>query len=228
MVTQNYQHLAPGILKLGPYGRHNNCVWLFINGEEAAVIEMPNYRAKKEAKPWLDAQELLEKVGAEAKYLLMSHAHIDHCQRLVEFRKAFPEASCVGHISQAFAPLVGRLAWAAKKDPLDIFDEVFEEEVRVLWLGSEPLILIYAPKHSQSDVLMLYRGSALTGDWFLGDLKDCNSLVYPADKIVSIKRVQAWLRKNDYEVTRAFSAHGDCLMTDIDFQDLLEKSKVDR
>lgn len=227
MATKKIEHLAPGILKLGPYGRHRNCVWLFVNGDEAAVIEMPNYRAKKEARPWFAARRTLKKVGARAKYLLMSHAHIDHCQRLSDFRDAFPKAICIGHISQAFSPLVGRLSWASRRDPLDIFDEVFQEEVRVLWLGSEPLVLIYAPKHSQSDLIILYRGSALTGDWFLGDLKDCNALVYPEDKIRSINRVQKWLRDNDYEVTRAFSAHGDCLMMDIDFQELLEKSKVD-
>jgi hydroxyacylglutathione hydrolase len=220
-------HLAPGILKLGPYGRHRNAVWLLVNGDEAALLEMPNYRQGREARPWSAAKRCLRGIGARLKYALISHAHIDHCQSLVKFRETFPEAHFVAHQSQAESAMVARLAWSAGYPPADIFDQVFSDDVCFLDLNGEPLILLHAPKHSASDVMMAYRGTALTGDWYLGDLKDCNALVHPAQKVHSINRVQSWLRHLDYDVKRAFSGHGDCLLMDVDFQRLLEQSKVD-
>ena len=221
-------HLAPGILMLGPYGPYRNAVWLFVNGDEAAVIEMPPYRPRKDARPWSAAQKCLKEIGAQAKYGLLSHAHVDHCQTLVKFRDTFPEAQFVGHRTQVESRMVARLAWKEGRRPHDLFDEVFDGEIRALDLNGEPLILIHAPKHSESDQIILYRGTALTGDWFLGDLRDCNAIVDPREKIRSIERVQSWLHRLDYHVDRAFSGHGDCLYHDVDFHNLLEKSKVDR
>lgn len=227
-VMKKVAHLAPGILMLGPYGPYRNAVWLFVNGDEAAVIEMPPYRPRKDARPWSAAQKCLKEIGAQAKYGLLSHAHVDHCQTLVKFRDTFPEAQFVGHRTQVESRMVARLAWKEGRRPHDLFDEVFDGEIRALDLNGEPLILIHAPKHSESDQIILYRGTALTGDWFLGDLRDCNAIVDPREKIRSIERVQSWLHRLDYHVDRAFSGHGDCLYHDVDFHNLLEKSKVDR
>jgi hydroxyacylglutathione hydrolase len=220
-------HLAPGVLKLGPYGRHKNAVWLFVNGDEAALIEMPHYRQGREARPWSAAKRCLKSIGADLKYALISHAHIDHCQSLASFRETFQKTQFVAHRSQVDNSMVARLAWSAGYRPYDIFDHVFDHDIQVLDLNGEPLVLIHAPKHSASDVMMFYRGTALTGDWYMGDLKDCNALVHPAQKIESINRVQFWLHKLDYQVTRAFSGHGDCLLMDVDFPKLLEQSKID-
>lgn len=220
---KNVSHPAQGILMMGPYGRHSNAVWLFVNGDEAALIEMPDYRNGREARPWFAARRLLKKIGAKAKYALMTHAHFDHCHSLLSFRQAFPDTEFLAHQSQARSRLLQRMTYG--EGP--IFDEVFSQEIQILNLNGEPLILIHAPKHSQSDVLMFYRGTALTGDWYLGDLKDCNALVDPTDKIQSIERVQYWLARLNYRVTRAYSGHGDCLMEDIDFMALLEQSKTD-
>lgn len=217
-------HLAPGILMLGPYGPYRNAVWLLVNGNEAALVEMPPYRPKKDARPWNAAKRCLRKIGAELKYALLTHAHVDHCQNLIAFRQTFPEACFVGHRSQVESPLVARLSgWR----PYDVFDRVFDGEVLMLELGGEPLLLIHCPKHSESDQFILYRGTAITGDWFLGDLRDCNAIVAPSQKVHSIVRVQRWLDRWDYRVSRAFSGHGDCLYYDVDFDRLMENSKVD-
>lgn len=217
-------HQAPGILMLGPYGPYRNAVWLLVNEDEAALIEMPPYRVKRDARPWFAARRCLKKIGAQPKYGLLTHAHIDHCQNMMAFRKAFPTTCFVGHRSQVEDPLVGRLTgWR----PFDVFDEVFDGEILQLDLKGEPIYLVYAPKHSYSDMMIFYRGTAITGDWFLGDLKDCNAIVDPHHKILAIERVQNWLRRLDYRVDRAFSGHGDCLYYRVDFHALMEKSKVD-
>lgn len=217
-------HLAPGVLMLGPFGRFRNAVWLLVNGDEAALVEMPPYRPRRDARPWMAAKRCLRAIGAQLKYALLSHAHVDHCQNLMAFREAFPQACFVAHRSQVESRLVGRLSgWR----PYEVFDHVFDQEVEVLSLRGEPLLLVHAPKHSMSDQMILYRGTAITGDWFLGDLKDCNAIVDPAQKIHSIERVQWWLRHWDYRVERAFSGHGDCLYYAVDFHRLMEQSKVD-
>jgi glyoxylase-like metal-dependent hydrolase (beta-lactamase superfamily II) len=212
---------------LGPYGPYRNAVWLLVNGDQAALVEMPPYRPRRDARPWQAARRCLREIGAELKYGLLSHAHVDHCQNLVCFRDAFPEALFVAHRSQVESRLVARLAWSAGRRPYDLFDSVFDGDIQVLELNGEPLILIHAPKHSESDQMILYRGTAITGDWFLGDLKDCNAIVDPRHKVWSIERVQHWLQRLDYRVERAFSGHGDCLYYDVDFHRLMEKSKVD-
>lgn len=217
-------HPAPGILMLGPYGPYRNAVWLLVNGDEAALVEMPPYRPKRDARPWQAAKRCLRKIGATLKYALLSHAHLDHCLTLMSFRETFPQARFVGHRSQVESRLIARITgWR----PYEVFDEVFDSETHTLHLNGEPLLLIHCPKHSDSDQFVIYRGTAITGDWFLGDLKDCNALVDPRQKIHSIERVQHWLRRWDYRVVRAFSGHGDCFYHDVDFHRLMEKSKVD-
>ena len=220
-------HLAPGVLMLGPYGPYRNAVWLLVNGDEAALVEMPPYRPKRDARPWNAAKRCLKGIGAELKYGLLSHAHVDHCKSIVSFRDTFPHAHFVGHRCQAENRMMARLAWAGGRSPYDLFDELFDGDIKVLDLNGEPLILIHAPKHSESDQIILYRGTAITGDWFLGDLRDCNAIVDPRQKIWSIERVQHWLHRLGYRVERAFSGHGDCLYYDVDFDRLMERSKVD-
>lgn len=217
---------APGIWKTKPFGPYKNSVWLFQHGGEAAVIEMPPYRPSQR-KPWNVVKSHLKDHGWRLKYALLSHAHFDHCQTLPDFRRAFPDTTFVGHRSQVESRVVGRLAHSMGLRPGEVFDEVYEGDIRLLTLGGEPLILIHCPKHSQSDQFAIFRGTAMTGDWFLGDLKDCNALVHPREKIHSVERVESWLHRLQYRVSRAFSGHGDCLYHEVDFAKLLAKSKID-
>lgn len=221
-VAEDMTLAAPGIAKLGPFGPYNNSVWLFWHKGEAAVCEMPPYRRGKERPPWSAVQSFLQERQLALKYAMISHAHFDHCQSLMRFRSTFPETEFVAHQSQANTRVVWRLSRGAP-----VFDTVFDGDLTMLALGGEPLILMHAPKHSHSDIFTVFRGTAMTGDWFLGDLKDCNALVDPALKIRSVERVQTWLRRLNYSVNRAFSGHGDCLYYDVNFQQLLERSKTD-
>ncbi|MCA9778138.1 MAG: MBL fold metallo-hydrolase [Candidatus Eremiobacteraeota bacterium] len=218
---------APGVVKFGPFGPYKNAVWLFHHGPEAAVVEMPPYKEGRDAKPWLKVKKFLKRQGMTLKYALLSHIHMDHCLTMGQFRLAFPETTFVGHRSHLNSPLTWRLSRSVGMRPDEMFDEVYDGDIKMLDLCGEPLLLIHCPKHSQTDQFVIFRGTAMTGDWFLGDLKDCNALVSPADKIRSVERVQNWLRRMNYGVSRAFSGHGDCLYYDVDFHRLMEKSKVD-
>lgn len=220
------KRLAPGVVRIGPFGPYKNAVWLFHHRGEAAIAEMPPYR-NWEQKPWNAVKKYLKKHGLTLKYALLSHVHMDHCLTLPSFRNVFPDTTFVAHRSFMDSPLAWRLSRRIGLTPWELFDEVYEGDIKVLELGGEPLLLIHCPKHSQTDQFVIFRGTAMTGDWFLGDLKDCNALVHPAEKIRSVERVQSWLHRLDYSVSRAFSGHGDCLFYEVDFDRLLEKSKVD-
>ena len=222
-----WQLEAPGILKSQAFGPYRNAVWIFFHREEAALIEMPPFHKGQDPAPWLSVQQELERRGLRLKYALISHAHMDHCRTLPEFRLAFPEARFVAHQSQLQSPLVRRLVGSTGMQLWEFFQESYDGDIKMLTLAGEPLILIHCPKHSQSDQFVIFRGTAMTGDWFLGDLKDCNALVHPQDKVRSVERVQTWLDRLGYKVSRAFSGHGDCLYKDVDFELLMEKSKVD-
>lgn len=222
-----WQIEAPGILKSKPFGPYRNSVWIFFHRGEAALIEMPPYRPGKDSAPWRSAKRELKKRALRLKYGLFSHAHMDHCRTLPEFREAFPQADFVAHQSQLFSPLVRRLVASTGMSQAEFFQEVYDGDIKMLDLAGEPLILLHCPKHSDSDQFVIFRGTAMTGDWFLGDLKDCNALVHPEEKIRSVDRVQRWLERLDYRVTRAFSGHGDCLYKNVDFSLLMEKSKID-
>ena len=207
-MSKVYTQSAPGVIKLGPYGPYKNAVWLFFHGTEAAVVEMPPYRHGKDAKPWLAVKRELKRRHLTLKYALLSHAHLDHCQTLPQFRLAFPEATFVAHRSVLDSGLIWRLSRALGTTPAEVFDQVYDGDITMLSLHGEPLLLLHCPKHSETDQFVIFRGTAMTGDWFLGDLKDCNALVLPQEKIRSVERVQGWLGRLGYGVRRAFSGHG--------------------
>lgn len=211
------KEVSPGIWMLGPFGPYRNACWILARGDEAAIVEMPSPKTRQ-ARPWLAAKKTLKKLGLRAKYAFLSHAHVDHCSSIVQFREAFPQADFVAHRSV----LDGRLRYQR-----DVFDHLFRGRRWTGWLGGEPVHIIYAPKHSYSDQMIVFRGAMLTGDWFLGDLKDCNALVPPGEKIRSIEALQAEIRSLDYHVHMMFSAHGDCLYYQVDFERMMERSKID-
>ncbi|MCA9792441.1 MAG: MBL fold metallo-hydrolase [Candidatus Eremiobacteraeota bacterium] len=227
------EEILEGIVMLGPFGPYHNACWILHRGSEAAVIEMPPYR-KDEQAPWLAVEKFLKARRLRLRFAFLSHAHIDHCQTLLQFRQHFPRARFVAHQSVLEAPLVARLAEAARdRLPRGLFGrpKLFHETFRSsLWsgtLGGEPVHLLHAPKHSDSDHLILFRGAMMTGDWFLGDLKDCNALVPPARKKRSISRVTKIVERLGYHVHTMYSAHGDCIYRQVDFHEMMRRSKID-
>lgn len=218
---------------LGRFGPYKNAVWIMWREGEAALLEMPPH-SPGQKKPWLAAASFLKKRKLKAKYAFLSHAHIDHCHSLLDFRTHFPRTRFVAHRSVAESRVIQGMEWMARNTlPPGLFGRpsLFHELFRSnLWkgeLGGEPIYLIHAPKHSHSDQLVLFRGAMMTGDWFLGDLKDCNALVEPKVKKKSIDWVVRIVDKLGYHVHMMFSGHGDCLFYDVDFQEMMRKSKID-
>jgi len=216
------RNIAPGFTILKRFGRFKTACWVLHHGGEAAIVEMPPHEST-ERPPETAALNFCKRHRLQPRYCLLTHAHYDHSAAFGRFRQAFPRARFVGHRALVEDPMMGRVLGG---DPRRAFDEVLDGTTWRGSLGGEPLYVLYAPKHSWSDHLVIFRGAMITGDWYLRDLQDCNNLVAPAEKIRSIERVQAQVRDLGYHVHMLFAAHGNHLFYDVDFQQVMEESKV--
>lgn len=226
--------IADGITILKRYGQFKTACWVLHNNGEAAVVEMPPF-LQKEKPPDKKAETFIKKNKLHLKYCMISHPHWDHCHSMPRFRNRFPQAEFVGHSSflddSYFRFVMRNLAFKRGHGFIHggrmLFDYFIEGDFWTGYVGGEPLHVIYAPKHSYGDLMIIYKGAMITGDWFIGDLKDCNGLVKSRDKIISIDRVIKKVRQLNYHVHMLFSAHGDCLFYEADFYSVMEQCKID-
>jgi glyoxylase-like metal-dependent hydrolase (beta-lactamase superfamily II) len=225
--------IADGITMLRRYGQYRTACWVLQNNGEAAVVEMPPFLGG-EKPPFEKAATFLKKNRLHLKYAFISHPHWDHCHTLPWFRDRFPQTIFVGHESfmlDSYFRFMIRNVRIVRADGYvmggnSIFDVMLEDDFWAGDIGGEPIYVIHAPKHSYSDLLIVFKGAMITGDWFIGDLKDCNALVRSADKVRSINRAMEIIGSLGYNVHMLFSAHGDCLFYDADFFSVMEQSKV--
>jgi glyoxylase-like metal-dependent hydrolase (beta-lactamase superfamily II) len=220
--------VAPGIVMIDRFGPLKTATWILYSKEEAAVVEMPPYSSEEEP-PHEAVAAYVKTNRLKLKYAFLSHPHWDHCQTFPHYREEFRETCFIGH-SSFFEDLYFLYMWGIV-NPLvrkkTAFDQLMQKDFWAGELNGEPLYAIHAPKHSPQDILIVFRGAMITGDWCVGDLKDCNDLVDKAEKVRSIDRVMETVKKLNYNIHMLFSVHGDCLFYDVDFYSRMEESKID-
>ena len=210
-----------GVYLLGRVAWVETGCWLLVNGGDAAVLELP-------PSVWggPDPVQLAVRGAAahnvRVRYLLCSHAHLDHFSRptLRRMRGAFPAAAPV--LQNGFRSVVG--------DPTGIS---FFQECHTLDLGGEPLHLVHAPKHSSTDTMVVFRGAVCTGDWELGTLRtvlDWNPVArVPLEtRMRSCERMMSFPKRANYAVHRVFSVHGTDRRENVDFAALMAATREDR
>ncbi|MCE1246184.1 MAG: MBL fold metallo-hydrolase [Firmicutes bacterium] len=228
------KQVAEGFTILKRYGRLKTACWILENNGEAAIVEMPPY-SRGEKAPWEKAKTYFKKNWVFPKYGLLTHPHWDHCYTMPHFRAAFPQTRFVAHDSflhDSYFRYMMRNMRNTRGESLEaagyrFFDDVFTGDIWAGDLGGEPLYIIYAPKHSYGDMLIIFKGAMITGDWYLGDLKDCNDLVNPHHKVLNIDKTMRIVNHLNYHIHMLFSGHGDALFYDADFYSIMEQSKVD-
>lgn len=210
-----------GVYLLGRVAWVETGCWLLVNGGEAAVLELPP-AVEGGPDPVRLARRGAEALGAEVRYLLCSHSHLDHFSRptLRRMRSAFPLAVPV--LQAGFRTVVG----------IDRGVRFFDAEDH-LSLGGEPLHLVHAPKHSPTDTMVFFRGAACTGDWELGTVRtvhDGNPLfrVPVATRVRSCERLMEFPGRSNYAVHRVFSVHGTDRRENVDFAALMAATREDR
>jgi glyoxylase-like metal-dependent hydrolase (beta-lactamase superfamily II) len=222
------KYIAEGFIILKRYGSFKNACWILYNNGEGAIVEMPHFK-RSEKSPPDKAKIFFKKNKIYPKYAFVSHSHWDHCYSLPLFRGKFPHTCFLAHNSFFSDPYMKYVlrTMSDKNCKYGLYDEVFYGDYWQGELGGEPIFIIYAPKHSYSDLMIIFRGAMITGDWYIGDIQDCNPLVKREDKIRSITKLQHIIHEMNYNVHMLFSAHGDSLFYNADFQEIMEACKID-
>lgn len=231
---------AEGIYLAGRFSQWKVGAWILHSGNECAVMEMPPSVFDDE-NPVSVVKNIIKKRGWICKYLLFSHPHWDHTASIAEYRKAFPDAIFVVHYS---APLFFKMSeyywtsgyllprwspWAEIKEQwgkewYNNFEIIFKPDIYELYLDTEPLYLIYAPKHSLGDVHCVFKGVLFSGDWWIYEGDPCEDLAASSKAEYSINRLLDFIRKRDYIIHSIFSAHADNLFFNIDVHDALKRT----
>jgi glyoxylase-like metal-dependent hydrolase (beta-lactamase superfamily II) len=208
-----------GVYLVGQYNWLQTGVWLLAHNGEAAVLEMPPTSlvgGGSGADPAGDAANCARELGVTVKYLLCTHTHHDHFSAPVfhQMRERFPRAEPVLHSD--FRRVAGE--WGVR---------YFDDRL-ALSIGGEPLHLIHAPKHSQTDTIVIFRGTACTGDWELGTVRTVNERVPVETRVRSCDRVIAFVRESGYWVHRVYSVHANDRREGVDFPALIADTREDR
>ena len=74
-------------------------------------------------------------------------------------------------------------------------------------IGGEPLWIVTCPKHSLTDRVFIFRGTALTGDWELGQLESPNEEVPVETKLQSLEFLAGFEERHSYKIHTLISSH---------------------
>ena len=173
-------------------GRYDSDVgsWLLHHGDEAMLLEVP------EGLTVADVQAVVDRLGVKLRYVTASHSHWDHLDEDV---------------------------WAALKDAFP--HALFIHPALVRWngrvfVGGEPVWLIKAPKHSEDDVVTVFRGVAMVGDVELGMLESVNDEVPERTRAASMRYLAGFEDRVGYHVHTTVSAHLNDVRQGICWRDL--------
>lgn len=211
---------SEGIYLLGKYNELKTGCWLLAHGGEGAILEMPPY-SRDQASPTVMAREAAQRQNLKIKYLLGTHCHWDHisARTTAEFTVCFPEATL--YLQRNFHPRFRRA-----------FRVILFDASKKLDLGGEPLYLVYAPKHSMTDTMVIFRGTICTGDWELNTIRSVHDgkpdTVPMSVRLRSIARMTAFEKTYDYRIHRLFSSHANDRRDNVNFGDLMQDTKNDR
>nr|MDO8112985.1 hypothetical protein [Candidatus Sigynarchaeota archaeon] len=176
--------------------------WMLVNGKSCFVVETPPKADDGDTVPADLVGNYLKDHDLTPVGLTETHHHWDHTQgvdRYWDMLADYPTFPWICHKS---------FLDAAKNYTL-YFDTIFREEIYETSIGGEPLYLIHAPKHCVSDVMIVYRGTMITGDWWLGTGDPNWNHVPPEVSIASVDRILNFLQGKHYDVHRLFSVHAN-------------------
>jgi hydroxyacylglutathione hydrolase len=209
-----------GIHLLGQFDWVKTGCWLLEHNGEAAILEVPpagqNQKSAAEV-----AKAAVKKFKVRVKHILCTHAHQDHftVDTFREMRYAFPDAEPV--LEEGFR------RWLPGHDGIR-----YTNQPTRLELAGEPLYLVPAPKHSHTDTIVIFRGTACTGDWELNTIRsvhDGRRWGVPRDiKEASVRMMTRFSRDFGYQVHRIFSVHGNDRRENVHFTQLMEETLIDR
>jgi flavorubredoxin len=245
-----FQTLAPGIILVGHFGWLKTGIWLLFHNKECMILEMPDFEPDENVKPipWLLIQDYIQKEQLILKFMTCTHAHMDHVDSFKQFHNVFPDVPIIWH--ESF------FKWGSyfgQKPLKKVYNENFMKNNNFLldknsvsiehqnipiycWqgdfmetnLGGEVIYIVYVPKHSSSDTMIIFQGTMITGDWWWGP-GDPNNNHINVDVInQSIDRLENFSTMKKYHIKNMFSVHANEFhrdLTDKDYLSLLESTR---
>jgi hydroxyacylglutathione hydrolase len=192
--------VAPGIIVA--MAEDQLCgTWILYNGKSCAIVETPPKEIDGDTVPAELIARCIEERGLTPVLLTISHAHWDHVDGISTYWDVltdYPDMKLVCH--ESCFDIAPKL-----KNYFDSFNDwIYETSI-----DGEPLYIIYAPKHSSSDVMIVFRGTMITGDWWLGWGDPNWNKIPPATSIKSVDRILDFMRNTRYIITRLFSSHAN-------------------
>lgn len=209
----------PGVHLAGRYGDFRCGCWLLEHKGRCAVVETPPWRRSRNPINALRRFIRARQRSLRLDWILLSHAHIDHAGALADFAAAFPEARLLVHASFLDDPLFSWMFVRHRSLPLHVWDG----PQLTLELGGEPLHLLHAPKHSWTDVMTVFRGMMISGDWWLGPGDPNPSGIPGTAALNSIDRLLDFSR--DYGIHALFSAHANDIRHGVDFGAIMRSTR---
>jgi hypothetical protein len=170
--------------------------WILHSDGEALLLEVP---------PGLTVDavsEALHSLGVGLRYVTTSHLHGDHLD--INCWNTLQEAYVGTHFIRPTETKVGA----------DI----------LMSLGDEPLWLVKAPKHSPFDTVVVFRGTAMTGDIELATLDSVNNEISPETKTTSMNYLRGFEERTGYHVHTIVSAHLNDFRQGVNWQSLFHIS----
>lgn len=220
---------------VGQFGRLKTGIWLIRHNDECAILELPDLHDDDPFCSWEKISEYIEQEHLNLKFITATHNHGDHFDTYPQFYKTFPEVPIVVNPQffqkRSISDFIGcddlynahsiKSATIKKGVPFYCFKgNYFEVD-----LGGEPMFLLPTPKHSWSDTMVVFRGSMITGDWWLGP-GDPNPNQIPIDVInKSIDSLINFSRERNYRIHTLMSVHANEFRRGIDFIKLMEETR---
>jgi len=199
------------------------------------ILEMPDSSDNDPFQSWEKIGEYIKSEKLRLKFMTATHNHSDHFSTHPQFHKRFPDIPIV--VNPYFFRKRSLIEFISAEDlesgynqePSTIHKGVpiccFKGELFETHLGGEPLYLIQAPKHSWSDTLIVFRGTMITGDWWLGP-GDPNPSQIPVEVINrSIDRVENFCRERRYQINTMMSVHANEFRSNFKFFKLMEETR---
>lgn len=239
------REIASGVYLAGRFGEFQAGSWILVNGNEAVIVEMPHYDDKIKNNPVNILKNFVSRYNLKIKFITATHNHGDHIFSINKFHRAFPEIPIIFHSSfisdrcqlpsdieyitpQKINPSL-KMTYLTDDQNYEALSPIplylFNSAIFAFPISGEYLYLIYAPKHSYSDIMIIFRGTMISGDWWIGK-GDPNWSNIPNGIINrSIDTILDFSRKNSYRIERIFSAHADNLLYDVDFDFLMKETR---
>lgn len=228
--------MAPGIFLVERFGYLKTGIWLFRNGYECMILEMPDLNKEDPFTSWDQIAHYIQEQGLILKFMTATHNHSDHFSTIPQFYTHFPKSPIVvnsyffkrANLQNFITPsqLESKNFPQASIINNGVIIFCFQEEIFCTNLDAEPLYLIRAPKHSWSDTLIVFRGTMISGDWWLGPGDPNNNKIPETVINESINRVIDFINNTGHIIKNVFSVHANEFRRNINIIELLEESKV--